>query len=114
MTDPHTQRTIQAPFEITDCDETAYEEPVEGPKLTRVPIRKHYQGPLEAPASRRCQRKPLSFRIKLEQIVPFKIRYALFMEKGTTLGTAAAPLSGPRPLGRRWPHEQPVLVDLAV
>lgn len=47
MTDEQAERTIEANFEIIDFDEKAYEEPAEGPKLTRVTIRKRYQGVIE-------------------------------------------------------------------
>ncbi|MBP1162472.1 hypothetical protein ABIC28_000004 [Rhodococcus sp. PvR044] len=47
MTDQQIGRTIDASFEITDWDETVYEEPDEGPKLTRVRIRKRYHGAIE-------------------------------------------------------------------
>lgn len=47
MTDQPEQRTVTAEFEITEFDETVYSEPVEGPKLTRVTIRKHYQGVID-------------------------------------------------------------------
>ncbi|MER6989672.1 DUF3224 domain-containing protein [Saccharopolyspora hirsuta] len=39
--------TIQAEFEIDSWDEVPYEEPSEGPKLTKVVIRKTYRGALE-------------------------------------------------------------------
>lgn len=41
------QRAIDAPFEIVSWDETVYDEPDEGPKLTRVKIRKRYRGAIE-------------------------------------------------------------------
>ena len=41
-----TQRTIQAEFEIDSWDETPYQEPADGPKLTRIVIRKTYRGAL--------------------------------------------------------------------
>lgn len=41
------ENTIEAEFEIVDFDETVYEEPVEGPKRTRVTIRKRYSGVIE-------------------------------------------------------------------
>ncbi|QKG22247.1 DUF3224 domain-containing protein [Actinomadura verrucosospora] len=47
MTDQQEQRTIEAEFEITDFDETVYEEPSDGPKMTRVTIRKRYQGVID-------------------------------------------------------------------
>ncbi|MDR7304631.1 DUF3224 domain-containing protein [Haloactinomyces albus] len=47
MTDQQAGRTIEAPFEITEWDEIVYEEPGEGPKLTRITIRKRYQGAIE-------------------------------------------------------------------
>ncbi|GAA4198909.1 DUF3224 domain-containing protein [Actinocatenispora rupis] len=42
-----TPRTIDAEFEIDDWDETPYLEPTEGPKLTKVTIRKTYRGTLD-------------------------------------------------------------------
>lgn len=39
--------TITATFELTGWDETTYEEPAEGPKLTRATVRKRFAGPLE-------------------------------------------------------------------
>ena len=40
--------TITATFEITGWDETPYDEPAEGPKLTRATVHKRFSGPLEA------------------------------------------------------------------
>ncbi|WP_329411399.1 DUF3224 domain-containing protein [Nocardia vinacea] len=40
-------RTIQAEFEIDSWDEVPYHEPDEGPKQTRIVIRKTYRGALE-------------------------------------------------------------------
>lgn len=42
-----TQRTVEAEFDIDSWDEVPYDEPDEGPKLTRVVIRKTYRGALE-------------------------------------------------------------------
>lgn len=42
-----TERTIKAGFEIVKFDESVYEEPTEGPKLTRVTIQKRYQGTID-------------------------------------------------------------------
>lgn len=39
-----TPRTIDAEFEIDSWDEVTYQEPAEGPKLTRITIRKTYHG----------------------------------------------------------------------
>ncbi|MDA3645872.1 DUF3224 domain-containing protein [Saccharopolyspora indica] len=39
--------TVQAEFEIDSWDEVPYEEPEDGPKLTKVVIRKTYRGALE-------------------------------------------------------------------
>ncbi|NHD16448.1 MULTISPECIES: DUF3224 domain-containing protein [Actinopolyspora] len=47
MTTQQPSRELEAPFEITAWDETVYEEPVEGPKLTRITIRKRYHGAIE-------------------------------------------------------------------
>ncbi|MDL4777192.1 DUF3224 domain-containing protein [Actinomadura xylanilytica] len=47
MADQQVERTIEAHFEIIDFEETVYEEPAEGPKLTRVTIRKHYRGAID-------------------------------------------------------------------
>lgn len=45
MNDAH--QTIEAAFEIVDFDEKVYEEPGDGPKRTRVTIRKRYSGVIE-------------------------------------------------------------------
>lgn len=47
MTDKQAERTIEATFEIIDFDEAVYDEPAEGGKLTRVTIRKRYQGVID-------------------------------------------------------------------
>lgn len=47
VTDKQTTRTVEAEFEITDWEENAYDEPVEGPKLTRVTVRKRYRGTID-------------------------------------------------------------------
>lgn len=47
MTGQQIARTIDASFEITEWDETVYDEPDEGPKLTRVRISKRYHGAIE-------------------------------------------------------------------
>ncbi|WP_242909532.1 DUF3224 domain-containing protein [Actinomadura terrae] len=47
MSDQHEERTVEAKFEIVEFDETVYEEPADGPKLTRVTIRKRYEGVIE-------------------------------------------------------------------
>ncbi|MET9243062.1 DUF3224 domain-containing protein [Nonomuraea sp. NPDC003709] len=47
MTDPQVERTVKAEFEIVEFDEMVYDEHAEGPKLTRVTIRKRYQGVIE-------------------------------------------------------------------
>jgi hypothetical protein len=47
MTDQQTEQTVEAAFEITDFDENVYDEHAEGPKLTRVTIRKRYQGVID-------------------------------------------------------------------
>ena len=39
--------TITARFEITGWDETTYDEPAEGPKLTRATVRKRFTGDLD-------------------------------------------------------------------
>jgi Protein of unknown function (DUF3224) len=44
MTGTEPQRTVDAEFEITDWDEVAYDEPKEGPKLTKIRFRKTYSG----------------------------------------------------------------------
>ncbi|MDX5961843.1 DUF3224 domain-containing protein [Rhodococcus opacus] len=46
MADTTTQRTVEAEFDIDSWDEVPYDEPDEGPKLTRVVIRKAYRGAL--------------------------------------------------------------------
>ncbi|MFC9471707.1 DUF3224 domain-containing protein [Nocardia sp. NPDC055002] len=40
-------RTAEAHFQIIDFNETVYDQPEAGPKLTRVQIRKHYAGVIE-------------------------------------------------------------------
>ncbi|MBO2451517.1 DUF3224 domain-containing protein [Actinomadura barringtoniae] len=47
MSDPQVERTVEAKFEIVDVNESQYDEGAEGPKLTRVTIRKRYQGVIE-------------------------------------------------------------------
>ncbi len=47
MADQQASRTLEAAFEITEWEETVYEEPDEGPKLTRIAIRKRYRGAIE-------------------------------------------------------------------
>ena len=47
ITDAITSRTIEAEFEIDNWDEAVYDKPAEGPKLTRIVIRKTYRGALE-------------------------------------------------------------------
>lgn len=42
-----TRRTVTARFEITGWEETTYDEPADGPKLTRATIRKRFSGALE-------------------------------------------------------------------
>ncbi|MFD1538715.1 DUF3224 domain-containing protein [Nonomuraea guangzhouensis] len=39
--------TVKVKFEIVEFDESVYDEHAEGPKLTRVTIRKRYQGVIE-------------------------------------------------------------------
>ncbi|MFI7703689.1 DUF3224 domain-containing protein [Nonomuraea sp. NPDC049480] len=41
------ERTVKATFEIAEFDENVYDERAEAPKLTRVTIRKRYQGVIE-------------------------------------------------------------------
>jgi len=41
-----TSRSIDIEFDIDDWNERTYDEPAEGPKLTRVTIRKTYRGAL--------------------------------------------------------------------
>ena len=40
--------TIKSTFEVTGWDEVAYDEPAEGPKLSRVTVTKRFTGTLEA------------------------------------------------------------------
>lgn len=47
MTDQHQARTVEARFQIVDFNETVYDQPEVGPKLTRVQIRKSYSGVIE-------------------------------------------------------------------
>ncbi|WP_020499708.1 DUF3224 domain-containing protein [Sciscionella marina] len=44
MTDFTTPQTIQAEFDIENWDEVPYHEPEDGPRLTRITIRKNYRG----------------------------------------------------------------------
>ncbi|WP_031467029.1 DUF3224 domain-containing protein [Sciscionella sediminilitoris] len=46
MTD-FTAQTIQAEFDIENWEEVPYHEPEDGPRLTRITIRKNYRGTLE-------------------------------------------------------------------
>jgi hypothetical protein len=39
-----TDLTVRAEFEITGWDESVYDEPAEGPKLTRATVRKTFHG----------------------------------------------------------------------
>ena len=39
--------TLTVPFEITGWDEAVYDEPADGPKLSRVTVRKRFSGALE-------------------------------------------------------------------
>ncbi len=45
--DQSTEHTVTATFEITGWEEATYDEPHEGPKLTRATIAKRFSGPLE-------------------------------------------------------------------
>jgi hypothetical protein len=47
MSGRQVERTVKATFEIVEFDESLYDEHAEGPKLTRVTIRKRYQGVIE-------------------------------------------------------------------
>ena len=47
MSDLQVERAVKAKFEIVEFDESVYDEHAEGPKLTRVTIRKRYQGVIE-------------------------------------------------------------------
>jgi hypothetical protein len=40
-------RTSNAEFQIDDWNEATYDEPADGPKLTRITIRKTYRGELD-------------------------------------------------------------------
>ncbi len=40
--------TLTVAFDITGWDETTYDEPADGPRLTRATVRKRYHGELEA------------------------------------------------------------------
>jgi hypothetical protein len=42
-----TSRSVEAKFEIVDWTETAYDEPVDGPKSVRISISKRYSGAIE-------------------------------------------------------------------
>ncbi|AJT69868.1 hypothetical protein T261_8274 [Streptomyces lydicus] len=43
MTDERVERTVEANFEIVEFDESVHDEHGEGPKMSRVTIRKRYQ-----------------------------------------------------------------------
>jgi hypothetical protein len=47
VSDLQVERAVKAKFEIVEFDESVYDEHAEGPKLTRVTIRKRYQGVIE-------------------------------------------------------------------
>ncbi|MEU7742052.1 DUF3224 domain-containing protein [Nonomuraea sp. NPDC049158] len=47
MSDPQVERTVKAGFEIVEFDESLYDKHADGPNLTRVTIRKRYQGVIE-------------------------------------------------------------------
>ena len=44
-------RRATATFEITQWDETPYDEPADGPKLARATVRKRFQGDVEGESS---------------------------------------------------------------
>jgi hypothetical protein len=41
------ERTVEADFDVDTWEEATYDEPEEGPKLTRVTIRKTYRGAIK-------------------------------------------------------------------
>ncbi|SDK32219.1 Protein of unknown function [Actinopolyspora mzabensis] len=47
MTEQQQSRAVEIPFEVLEWDESVYEEPEEGPKLSRISIRKRYRGALD-------------------------------------------------------------------
>jgi hypothetical protein len=47
MADEQAERTVEAKFEIVSFEETEYDVPADGPKLTRVRIQKRYQGTID-------------------------------------------------------------------
>ncbi|PNE40580.1 MULTISPECIES: DUF3224 domain-containing protein [Streptomyces] len=47
MTDQQVERTVQAEFKIVELSESVYDEHAEGPKMSRVLIRKRYEGVIE-------------------------------------------------------------------
>lgn len=49
-----TSRTSNAEFEIDDWNEVAYDEPGEGPKLTRITIKRPTAASSTGPALPRC------------------------------------------------------------
>ncbi len=46
-TDNTTNRELTGDFEVTGWDEIAYDEPAEGPKLTRATVRKTFRGVID-------------------------------------------------------------------
>jgi len=44
---PPTEKTVDAAFDIVDWQEAPYDEPADGPRLTRVTISKRYHGAIE-------------------------------------------------------------------
>ncbi|MGH8875966.1 MAG: DUF3224 domain-containing protein [Stackebrandtia sp.] len=47
MNEKRDARSVEAEFEIIDIKETEYESPAEGPRLTRMTIRKRYRGVID-------------------------------------------------------------------
>ena len=47
MPDESAPQTVEVKFDVVGWDEVAYDEPVDGPKLTRITIRKTYRGVLD-------------------------------------------------------------------
>ncbi|MGJ7909222.1 DUF3224 domain-containing protein [Actinopolyspora sp. H202] len=47
MTEQQQSHAIEVPFEVLEWDESVYDEPAEGPKLSRISIRKRYRGALD-------------------------------------------------------------------
>ncbi len=47
MTTAPSEKTVDAAFDIVDWQEAPYDEPADGPRLTRITITKRYRGAIE-------------------------------------------------------------------